>query len=694
MTRWIIITGMISLLLAGCSQQSGNPLLQEWKTPFGVPPVDKIEVGHYVPAYKVAMAEHKTEIDNIVNNTEAPTFQNTIEALDAAGGLLSKVSNVFGVLNSVITTDEMQATARTLSPLTTKHYDDIKLNSDLFKRVKAVYEQKESLDLNGEQMRLLEERYKNFIRGGANLSDDKKAELRIINEKVGMLSLEFGENLLKETNAFELVIDNKEDLDGLTEGIIQGAAETATTRGHEGKWVFTTHRPSMYPFLTYSTKRNLREILYKAYINRGNNNNEADNNAILSELAALRVKRANIMGFNSHADFIISNNMAQTPKAVYDLLGDLWKPTMKMAKREVKAMQKIIKSEGHSFKLQSWDWWNYAEKVKKAKYDLDEAEIRPYFKLEYVREGAFMVANKLWGLTFTERHDIPVYHEEVKVFEVKEADGSHVGILYTDYFPRATKRGGAWMNSFRKQHKGVTPVITNNGNFTRPVGDTPSLLSFDEATTLFHEFGHALHGLLSKCTYNSLSGTSVKRDFVELPSQIMENWASHPEVMKLYAKHYETGEAIPQELINKIEKASHFNQGFITGEYLAASFLDMDWHSMTESIEHDPTIFENKAMKRIKLIDEIIPRYRSTYFSHIFAGGYSAGYYVYIWAAVLDTDAFGAFEEKGLFDQATAASLRENIFSKGNSKDPMELFKTFRGREPKVDFLLAKRGLK
>lgn len=698
MNRWMMLMAVFTLMIAGCANNGGNPLLQEWDTPFGVPPFEQIQVKHYVPAFEEAMVQHKAEIEAILANTEEASFENTILALDESGSLLSKVSNTFDVLGSVLTTDEMQAAARTLSPLRTQHGDDIRLNEKLFKRVKAVYDRKEELTLNKEQARLLEETYKSFVRGGANLPEKKKNALRKLNEELGLLSLTFGENVLKETNSFEMLIDNKDDLAGLSEGIIQAASDAAKARGHEGKWVFTTHRPSFYPFMTYAKNRTLREQLFKAYINRGDNDNKNDNKSILSKMAALRVERANLMGYKSHAHFILEENMAKNPENVYQLLRDLWKPTMKMAKRQVKEMQEIIRQEGSAFELEAWDWWYYAEKVKMAKYDLDEAQLRPYFKLENVRDGAFAVANKLYGLTFTERNDLPLYHEEAKVFEVKEANGKHVGILYTDYFPRATKEGGAWMNALRKQKRvdgvNITPVITNNGNFTRPVGDTPSLLSFDEVTTLFHEFGHALHGLLSNCTYAGLSGTDVSRDFVELPSQIMENWASEPEVMKMYARHYETGEVIPDELIQKIQNTGHFNQGFTTGEYLAASFLDMDWHTLETAETQDAAAFEKASMEKIKLIPEIVSRYRSTYFSHIFAGGYSSGYYAYIWAAVLDSDAFEAFKENGLFDQKTAQSFRDNVISRGNTDDPMTLYKKFRGREPKVDALLKKRGLK
>ena len=704
MIQWIAAAGLLSLCLAGCvahpganrSREASNPLLQEWDTPFGVPPLDSIEAEQFVPAMAAAMAVQKAEIEAICNNREAPTFANTVEALDASGRLYSQVGDTFDVLGSVLNTDEMIAADKELTPLRTAHQDDINLNERLFQRIKAVYEKRDAWNLDTEQARLLDEVYQEFVRGGADLPDDKKAEFRALNEKLAMLSLRFGENVLKETNKFEMVIGDEADLAGLPDGVIQKAAATAADRGHPGKWVFTIHKPSMLPFLENSKKRELRERIFKAYINCGNHGDELDNKKILAEMAALRVKRANLLGYKTHAQYVLEKNMAGSPEAVYGLLDQLWKPAMEAARNEVAAMQQIIEAEGHAFKLEPWDWWFYAAKVKKAEFDLDDAEVRPYFPLESVRDGAFMVAGKLYGLEFKERSDIPVYHEEVKVFEVLERDGSHVGLLYTDYHPRAVKRGGAWMNAFRKQSRNggkmVTPLITNNGNFTSPVGDTPSLLSFDEVSTLFHEFGHALHGLLSDCNYNFLSGTSVTRDFVELPSQIMENWAGHPEVLKLYAKHYQTGEAIPQALIDKIEKASRFNQGFITGEYLAASYLDMDWHTLDKAVEVDVIEFEDAAMARIGLIPEIVSRYRSPFFRHVFSGGYSSGYYSYIWAAVLDADAFEAFKERGLFDQATAESFRNNVLSRGNTDNSMTLYQKFRGREPDVNALVKRLG--
>ncbi len=687
----------IGLMLWSCAKEESNPFFSEYDTPFGVPPFSKIKEEHFMPAFKEGMKQQKREIEAIINNPETPTFENTIEAMERSGALLTKVSDVFDNLTSANTNDNLQEIAKEVTPLLSGHNDDINLNPNLFERVKQVYDKKDEIALSGEQSALLEKYYKNFVRGGANLDPEKQKRFREINEQLSLFSLQFGENILKEDNAFELVIDNEEDLAGLPQSAVKGAAETASERGYEGKWVFTLHKPSLIPFLQYSEKRGLREKMFKGYINRGDNGNELDNKEILSKMAALRVERANLLGYKTHADFILDENMAKTPDRVYKLLDQLWVAALPIAKKEAKDMQEMIKSEGNDFKLEAWDWWYYSEKVKKARYDLDDAALRPYFKLENVRDGAFAVATNLYGITFEERPDLPVYHPDVKAFEVKEADGKHIGILYTDYFPRASKRGGAWMNAYRKQFrqdgKNITPVIANVCNFSKPTGDKPALLSFDEVETLFHEFGHALHGLLSNSTYHTISGTSVPRDFVELPSQIMENWASEPEVLKSYARHYETNEPIPDELIEKLENSGHFNQGFATVEYLAASFLDMDWHTLTEVKELDPVEFENNSLNKIGLIPEIVSRYRSPYFRHIFSGGYSSGYYSYIWAAVLDADAFEAFKENGLFDKKTALAFRENVLSKGGSDDPMTLYVKFRGAEPKIEPLLKRRGL-
>ncbi len=674
-----------------------NPFFKEWDTPFQTPPFGDIAIEHYLPAFEEGMKLQKAEVEAIINNKAKPTFANTIEAMEKSGKLLTRVSSVFYNLNSANTNDEMQKIAKTVAPLLSKHNDDINLNKQLFEKVKSVYNEKDKLNLSVEQSKVLKDYYDGFVRGGANLTNEQKGAFRKINEELSVLSLKFGENLLKETNAIALVVENKENLAGLPESSIQSAYELGKTKGHEGKWVFTLQKPSFIPFLQYSEKRNLREKIFKAYINRGNNNNEFDNKKILARIAELRIERSKLLGYKTHADFVLEKNMAKNPETVYKFLNDLWKPAVKRAKLEADDMQKIIQKEGNDFKLEAWDWWYYAEKVKKEKYDLDEEMLRPYFKLENVLKGVLDVAAKLFGIQFVERNDIPTYHPDVKVVEVKEEDGKHVAILFTDYFPRDSKRSGAWMNSFRKQSniggEFVTPVIGNVGNFSKPTADKPSLLSLDEVNTLFHEFGHALHGILSKAVYPSVSGTSVPRDFVELCSQIMENWALNPQVLKMYAKHYQTNEPMPDELIKKIENSQLFNQGFETVEYLAASFLDMDWHTLVSQEERDVLDFEKSSLNKIGLIPEIESRYQSTNFQHIFSGGYSAGYYSYIWAAVLDADAFEAFEEKGIFDQATATSFRNNILEKGGSEDPMVLYKRFRGREPKVDALLKRRGL-
>jgi len=703
MKKLILLMVCFSILCWACAKkeeivlEGDNPFFRPWTTPFETPPFDLIKEEHFIPAFEKGIELHKAEIDAIASSGKKPSFKNTIEALDSSGNLLTKVDNVFGCLDGANTNDEIQRIAEEVTPLLSQHQTNIFLNKELFEKVKAVYDKRDRLNLTVEQDTLLDKTYKIFVRGGANLDEEKKATLRTINEELSLLELKFGQNVLKEDNAFQLIIDSQEDLAGLPDAVISGAVEAASELGQEGKWIFTLHKPSMIPFLQYSEKRDLREKIFKAYINRGNNDNEYDNKAIASRIAALRVQKANLLGYETHAHFVLEQNMAKIPGNVYDLLNKLWEPALQIAKQEAQALQEMMDEEGKRFKLEAWDWWYYTEKLKKVKYALDDEILRPYFKLENVIDGVFSVASNLYGLQFEERTDIPKYHEDVKVFEVKEADGTHVGILYTDYFPRSSKRGGAWMNSLRKQSrmkgKKVTPVIFNVGNFSKPTAEKPSLITLEEVATLFHEFGHALHGLLSDSTYETLSGTAVSRDFVELPSQIMENWALHPEVLKMYAKHYETGEPIPQDLIDKIISAGQFNQGFVTVEYLAASFLDMDWHTLTATEELDVWEFENNSLGKIGLIPEIVVRYRSPYFRHIFAGGYSSGYYSYIWAEVLDADAFEAFKETSLFDRATADSFRKNILAAGGTEDPMTLYVRFRGTEPKVEPLLKKRGL-
>ncbi len=693
----LVVMGMTQPLAFGQSgaEASNNPFFEQWSTPFEVPPFDQIKNEHYLPAFKEGIARQRAEVDAITASTEPATFENTIAALDASGSLLDRVGGVFYNMTSAETSDEIQAIAREVSPLTTALADDIILNEKLFERVKSVWEKRQTLGLDPEQLRLVEETYKDFVRGGANLPPEKKQRLREINEKLSMLSLQFGDNVLKETNAYRLVIEKKEDLSGLPEGVVAAAAEAAAEAGLDGKWVFTLHAPSIWPFLTYADNRELRRQIFTAYIQRGNNGNEHDNGSIVSQIAALRAERANLLGYPTHAHFVLEERMAKTPEAVDDLLQRIWKPALEAAKNEAKALQEIIDREGGNFKLEPWDWWYYAEKLKKEKYDLDENEVRPYFTLNNVRDGAFYVANRLYGLTFEQRTDLPKYHPDVQTFEVKDADGSHLGVFYVDYHPRAGKRGGAWSSRYRGQFvdngQVVRPVVVNVCNFTRPTADTPALLRPEEVETLFHEFGHAIHSLVSNIRYRSLAG--VPRDYVELPSQIMEHWAFEPEVLKQYARHYKTGEVIPDELVAKIEKAGKFNQGFATVEYLAASFLDMDWHLISDTRERDADSFEKESLERIGLIPEIVVRYRSPYFQHIFSGGYSAGYYSYIWSEVLDADAFQAFKEKGIFDQETARSFRKNVLEPAGTREAMDMYRDFRGREPTVEPLLEKRGL-
>jgi peptidyl-dipeptidase Dcp len=674
-----------------------NPLLAEWHTEFGVPPFDLVENGHYLPAMREAMDRHNVEIETIVANPDAPTFENTIEALERSGALLTRVGNVFGAVNGAHTNDTLQEVARTLAPERAAHSDDITLNADLWTRVKAVYDQRADLGLTPEQAKLLEETHKGFVRSGAALSEEAKTRLRAINGELATLSQQFGENVLAETNAFELHVTDSADMGALPANLVALAAEKARDREYESGWVFTLDRPSINPFLEYSTNRELRRQMFMGYAMRGDNDNEHDNKQILSRMAALRAERAVLMGYPTHAHFVLSDNMAETPSRVLDFLTEVWTPALEVSKQERADMQAMMNAEGIEGDLQGWDWRHYTEKVRKARFDLDQEALLPYFEVNAVRDGVFMVANRLYGLTFHERTDLPRWHPDQQVFEVHEADGSHLGVLYMDFFTRSSKRGGAWMNALRKQSNldgYVTPIVTTNFNFPPPAGDGPSLISFDNAITLAHEMGHALHGLLSDVTYESLGGTAVPRDFVEFGSQIMENWMGEPEVLRLYAKHYQTGDVIPDELVDKLQASATFNQGFVTVEFIAAAFLDMAWHTLTEPVEHNARAFENAEMSRIGLIEEIIPRYRSTYYNHIFSGGYSAGYYSYLWAEVLDKDAFQAFVETGdLFDAATAQRLREEILSKGGTRPGMELYVNFRGREPSIQALLEARGL-
>ena len=674
-----------------------NPFFQAFDTPFNVPPFDKIKNEHFKPAIIEGIKKHEEEINAIANSEATPTFENTILAMENAGELLSNVNTVFSNLNSANTNNEIQNIAKEVAPNLSAHRDNIYLNEKLFARVKALWDKKESLGLNLEQAKILDNSYKDFVRSGANLSDSDKEILRKINGELSLISLKYGQNILAETNKYELVIDSKKDLAGLPQGLIAAAAADAKAKGKEGKWVFTLSNSSVMPFLQYSSNRELRKKIWNAYQTRGNHGDELDNKKNAVELANLRGQKARLLGYKSHSNYVLEESMAKTPENASKLLNDLWKPALNIAKTEASDIQKMMAKDGIKGAVQPYDWRYYTEKIRKERFDLDEEELKPYFSLENVRIGVFQVTEKLYGVQFQELTNVPKYHPDASVWEVKEADGSPIGIIYMDFHPRDSKRGGAWMTSYRTQKmvdgKRLAPVISIVCNFTKPSGDTPALLTFDEVSTFFHEFGHALHGLLSNVTYRSLAGTSVPRDFVELPSQIMENWAAEPEVLKMYAKHYKTGEVIPDVLVNKLKKTGTFDQGFATTEYLAASLLDLAYHSQTKDITVDANTFEKEAMSKIGLIESIIPRYRSTYFSHIFSGGYSSGYYSYIWSGVLDTDAFEVFKTTSLFNPEKAKSFRVNVLEKGGTEDPMVLYKRFRGAEPSVDPLLRKRGL-
>ncbi len=691
----------LMLLFAGCNSEKkrDNPFFSDYTTPFQVPPFDKIDSTDYLPAFMEGIKQHNAEIEAIINNTAAPDFANTILAFDKSGKLLTKVSKVFYNLNEAETNKQLQSIARQLSPVMSKHSDDIALNEKLFAKIKAVYEKRQELASDSQQLRVITKYFRDFERQGANLPPDKKDQLRKLNEELSMLTLTFGENLLAETNEnFKLIITDKKDLEGLPQGVIDGAAETAKEKGMEGKWVFTLSKPSMIPFLQYAKNRDLREQIYRGYFMRGNNGNKNDNKDIVSKIVKLRVEKAKLLGFDSYAAYVVDENMAKTPANVNDFLAKLWTAALPVAKKEAAEMQKIIDREGGKFKLQSWDWWYYAEIIHKEKYSLDESELKPYFSLSGVRDGMFLVANKLYGISFTKRTDLPIFQKDVETFEVKEADGTHLGILYLDYYPRDGKRGGAWCTDFRaagwENDKKVDPVISVTCNFTKPTADTPSLLSWDETTTLFHEFGHALHGLFTQGKYTRTAG-NVPQDYVELPSQINENWAGEPEVLKAYARHYKTGEVIPDNLITKIQNSALFNQGFETVEYLAASILDMDYHELTDTTSVDVEKFESSSMNKINLIPEILPRYRTTYFAHIFGGGYAAGYYVYIWAAVLDADAFNAFKSSGdIYNKELAVKFRKFCLAESGDDEGMIQYRKFRGQEPSIDPLLSRRGLK
>ena len=694
--KTLLISVLLGLSLTSCNKtpelDESNPFFRPFNTPFDVPPFERIMAKHYIPAFEEGMAEGRADIDKLVRGKRKPDFENTIEAFDKAGELLNEVSEVFFAQSSANTNDSLQKIEMDISPALSAYRDEILLNPDLFKRVKSVYDNQAEFNLTAEQKFLLENLYKGFVRNGANLSQTEQDTLKVLNQKLSVLTVKFGQNVLAETNNYVLYV-KKEDLKGLPESVVSSAAERAKSLGQEGKWAFTTQRPSIFPFLQYCENRDLRRQIFNAYTNRGNNGNEFDNNKVLEEIVMLRAERAKLLGYKSHADFVLEERMAKTPDNVFKLLDNLWEKAVPVAKNEVTEMQKIIDKEHGKFKLEPSDWWYYAEKLRKARYDLNDSELRPYFKLENVRDGAFTVANKLFGITFSPIANMPLPHPEAQAYEVKDSDGSHLGVLFMDFFPRDSKQQGAWCGSYRSYHvvnnKGVAPVVTVVYNFTRPSGDLPALLSVEEASTLYHEFGHALDALFSKSTYNE---TYIAWDFVELPSQLMEHWATEPEVLNMYAKNYKTNETIPAALVEKIKNSGYFNQGFDNVEIMAASLLDMSYHTLQASAVVDVQKFEKDYFNKIGLIPQIVSRYRSTYFTHI-TGGYDAGYYCYTWAAVYDNDAFEAFKEKGIFNKSVAESYRKNILEKNGTMDAMQMYINFRGRDAEIEPLLKNRGL-
>ena len=674
-----------------------NPLLGEWTAPFGAPPFDALTAAHALDALRAGMQEQRREVEAIATSEEAPTFANTLEALERSGRTLARVAHAFFAVHAAHSDEGIRATARTISPELARHQDAIRLDARLCARIRTIHDQREALDLDPEQRRLLEETHKEFVRAGAALPEAAQTRLREINQRLAEATQQFGENLLAETNDFDLHVTDEAALGPLPTSLRAAAADEARRRGHDGGWSFTLQRPSLEPFLECSPDRALRRRIFEAYAARGDRGNEHDNNALVTEIAELRAERARLLGHPTHAHYVLSDNMAGTPERVRELLERVWEPARAQAERERDDLRRRMNDEGVDGELRPWDWFHYAAKLRRERFDLDEERTRPYFEFASVRDGCFAVAERLFGLQLRERGDVPTWHPDQQVFEVTEEDGAHVGLLYMDFFARPSKKAGAWMTQLRAQEDldgPVTPLVTTNFNFPPPSAESPSLLSFDEATTLFHEFGHALHGLLSRVRYRSLSGTNVPRDFVEFPSQLLENWCREPEGLRLFARHHVTGLPIDEELLAALRESARFGQGFATVEYLAASFLDLAWHTLEHGAARieDPAAFEAREMERIGLIDAILPRYRTPAFAHVFSGGYAAGYYGYLWAEVLDADGFEAFREAGLFDRELAGRLRE-LLARGGSAAGMELYRAFRGRDPEIGPLLARRGL-
>ncbi len=690
MKKVFYLLSLLTMLTSTSCSDNTSALLRDSKAPFGAPEFSLYTVEQFREGFEKGVAEKRADIKKIIDEKSEPTFANTIDALECSGKLLDKVSNIFFTLNESDNSDAMTEVENYAVPLLTELNGYICMNDTLFARIRKLYDTKESLSLTEEQAIVLENYYNAFVRGGALLNEEDKAKLLQINTELGLAGIEFGKNLLADNKAFKLVITNKEDLSGLPQSSIDAAADAAKAEGVEG-WVFTLDKPSCIPFMQCADNRELRKQVYKAYYGRGDNDNANNNTTIIAKMLKLRQQKAQLLGFKSYAHFVLDEKMAKTPEAALALLNSIWEPAMKRAKEESAALQAIA---GH--KIEGWDWFYYTEKLRKEKYALNDEDIKPYFQLENVLQGAFDCAKKLYNVSFVKRTDIPVYYEGVETYQVLDADNNHLGIFYTDFFPRASKRQGAWMVNFVNQRningENIRPFIVNVCNFTAPQGDTPALLNIDETRTLFHEFGHGLHGLLTQAHYPSVSGTSVKHDFVELFSQVNEKWAIHPEVLRTYAKHYKTGEIIPDSLIEKMQRSSHFNSGFETGEVVAAALLDMKMHLIDNYDNFDCNAFEKSLRAELGFIDEIEYRYRSTNFSHVFGGGYEVGYYSYLWAEVLDCDAFELFKEKGIFDSETAKSFKQ-LLEMGGSKDPMREYRRFRGAEPDPAALLRTRGL-
>lgn len=674
-----------------------NPLLQEWETPFNTPPFNKIETTHFKFAIEEAIRSATKEINVITENHEAPDFENTIAALDCSGYRLGDVTALLFNINSAETNNEMQAVTQEVSPLLTRFSNDITLNEKLFVRVKSVYDSRETAGLDTEQLMLLEKNYRNFILGGAGLDESRKSKFREISEELSLLSIKFEENVLEETNLYELHITSNDDLAGLPEGVTEMALMEAKKRNKEG-WIFTLHYPSYVPFMKYSDKRELRERMFKAYSSRAFQDNKNDNKSLAFRIAALRLELANILGFKNYAELALSDRMAESTVKVVTFLEELHKASQPAARRDFENIVKFAAEQGHAGNLERWDWAYYSEKLQKAKFEIDDEVLKPYFVLENAERAIFDLATTLYGIKFIPNNQIPLYHPEVKTWEVTDSDGTFLAILYTDYFPRKGKNGGAWMTSYREQRadkeKDVRPFISIVSNFTRPTETKPSLLTFNEVTTFLHEFGHSLHGMLSKCRYETLSGTSVARDFVELPSQFMENYAYEKDWLSVWAVHYKTGIKIPGEIIEKIRESSAFNEGYACNRQLGFSFLDMAWHTIVKPYTRDISEFEAAAMSRTELFPPVEGINMSVSFGHIFGGGYAAGYYGYKWAEVLDADAFKYFRETGIFNPETASSFRKNILEKGGTDKPENLYFKFRGKEPSIDAFLERSGLK